>query len=404
MECRIERRSKLFKSSRVLITLAILASLISIGKFSHCENNGWQSPDNYIHACYTDIAPLYTERYLDKDIWPFASGDKSVEYPALMGVAMYLTALPVSDVHTYYFLNIFLLALLFIGSVYLLQRINGYGFYYALAPAVIGSLFINWDLWAIPTMLLAIYWFDRQKYDYSAIALGVSVATKFFPVLLLIPVVAIFIREGKSFLRYLFIFAATWLAINLPIAISTPTGWWHFYKFNLERGPDWGSIWNISQIFGWTTGPTNYLSLIGTLLILAFVCVFLFGLKETPTLAEVSFIVFTAALVLSKVYSPQYVLWLTALAVIAIRTRESLIMFWVWQVTELIYHVAIWQHLATLTDAKFGLSQSFYGAISLLRWAAAIAMILVLVREVSKRRFTQGKPWDFLFNTASSYP
>ena len=327
-----------------------------------------------------------------------------MEYPALMGVAMYLTALPVNDVNTYYFLNIFLLALLFIGSVYLLQRINGYGFYYALAPAVIGSLFINWDLWAIPTMLLAIYWFDRKRFDYSAIALGVSVATKFFPVLLLIPILVILLRSGKSPIRYLSIFTATWLAINLPIAITTPTGWWHFYKFNMERGPDWGSIWNIAQIFGWTTGPTNYISLLGTLTILAWVVVYLFGLREVPTLAEVSFIVFTAALILSKVYSPQYVLWLTALAVIAIKTKETLIMFWIWQIAELAYHVAIWQHLATITEAKFGLSQSFYGAISLLRWAAAIAMIFALVRQLSKSRFTQGKPWDFLFNSASSYP
>ena len=381
-----------------------MASFLSFTKFSYCQENGWQSPGNYIHACYTDIAPLYTERYLDRDIWPFASGDKSVEYPALMGVAMYLTALPVNDVNTYYFLNIFLLALLFIGSVYLLQRINGYGFYYALAPAVIGSLFINWDLWAIPTMLLAIYWFDRKRFDYSAIALGVSVATKFFPVLLLIPILVILLRSGKSPIRYLSIFTATWLAINLPIAITTPTGWWHFYKFNMERGPDWGSIWNIAQIFGWTTGPTNYISLLGTLTILAWVVVYLFGLREVPTLAEVSFIVFTAALILSKVYSPQYVLWLTALAVIAIKTKETLIMFWIWQIAELAYHVAIWQHLATITDAKFGLSQSFYGAISLLRWAAAIAMIFALVRQLSKSRFTQGKPWDFLFNSASSYP
>lgn len=321
-----------------------------------------------------------------------------------MGVAMYLTALPVNGVHGYYFFNIFLLSLLFIASVYLLQRINPYGFYYALAPAVIGSLFINWDLWAIPTMLLAIYWFDRKKYDYSAIALGVSVATKFFPVLLLIPILVIFLRSGVRPLRYLIFFAATWAAINLPIAITTPTGWWHFYKFNLERGPDWGSIWNIGQIFGWTTGPTNYISLLGTLAILAWVCVYLFGLRETPTLAEVSFIVFTAALILSKVYSPQYVLWLTALAVIAIKTKETLIMFWVWQFAELLYHVAIWQHLATLTDAKFGLSQSFYGGISLLRWIAAIAMVFALARQVSKARFTQGKPWDFLFNSASSYP
>ena len=381
-----------------------MASLISFGKFSHCQKADWKSPDNYIHACYTDIAPLYTARYLDKDIWPYASGEKSVEYPVLMGVAMYLTALPVSDVHSYYFLSIFLLALLFIASVWILQKINPYGFYYALAPAVVGSLFINWDLWAIPTMLLAIYWFDRERYDYSAIALGFSVATKFFPVLLLIPILVIFLRKGLSPIRYLAFFAVTWLAINLPIAISTPNGWWHFYKFNLERGPDWGSIWNIAQIFGWTTGPTNYLSSLGTLAVLAWICAFLFNLQQTPKLAEVSFIVFAAALILSKVYSPQYVLWLAALAVIALSTKESLIMFWIWQAAELAYHVAIWQHLATLSEAKFGLSQSFYGGISLIRWIAAIAMIFTLINQLGRRGFTQGKPWDFLFNSASRYP
>lgn len=378
--------------------------MLSFLKFSHCEKRDWQSPDNYIHACYTDIAPLYTERGLDRDIWAFASGDQSVEYPVLMGVVMYLTALPLNDVHDYYFLNIFLLALLFIFSVFIAQRINVYGFYYALAPAVIGSLFINWDLWAIPTMLLSIYWFDRKKYDYSAIALGISVATKFFPVLLLIPIAVIFLRNGRVPIRYFAIFTGTWLAINLPVAITTPTGWWHFYKFNMERGPDWGSIWNALQIFGFTSGNTNFLSLLGTLAILSWVLVYLFGLKSTPLLAEISFIVFASALILGKVYSPQYVLWLAALAVIAIKTKETLVMFWIWQVAELAYHVAIWQYLATLSEAHFGLSQSFYGAISLIRLAASVAMIYSLARQLSKARSTQGKPWDFLFETASTYP
>lgn len=378
--------------------------MLSFLKFSHCEKRDWQSPDNYIHACYTDIAPLYTERGLDRDIWAFASGDQSVEYPVLMGVVMYLTALPLNDVHDYYFLNIFLLTLLFIFSVFIAQRINVYGFYYALAPAVIGSLFINWDLWAIPTMLLSIYWFDRKKYDYSAIALGISVATKFFPVLLLIPIAVIFLRNGRVPIRYFAIFTGTWLAINLPVAITTPTGWWHFYKFNMERGPDWGSIWNALQIFGFTSGNTNFLSLLGTLAILSWVLVYLFGLKSTPLLAEISFIVFASALILGKVYSPQYVLWLAALAVIAIKTKETLVMFWIWQVAELAYHVAIWQYLATLSEAHFGLSQSFYGAISLIRLAASVAMIYSLARQLSKARSTQGKPWDFLFETASTYP
>ena len=321
-----------------------------------------------------------------------------------MGIAMYLTALPMRDIHDYYFLNIFLLALLFIFTVFVAQRINGYGFYYALAPAVIGSLFINWDLWAIPTMLLAIYWFDRSKYDYSAIALGISVATKFFPVLLLIPILVIAARAGRSPIRYLSIFTGTWLAVNLPVAITTPTGWWHFYKFNMERGPDWGSIWNSLQIFGFTSGNTNFLALLGTLAILSWVVVYLFGLKSTPQLSEISFIVFASALILGKVYSPQYVLWLTALAVVAIKSKQTLITFWIWQVAELIYHIAIWQHLATVSEAHFGLSQSFYGAISLIRLAASIGMIYSLAQQLKKVRSTQGKPWDFLFESASTYP
>ena len=321
-----------------------------------------------------------------------------------MGVAMYLTALPMRDIHDYYFLNIFLLALLFIFTVFVAHRINGYGFYYALAPAVIGSLFINWDLWAIPTMLLAIYWFDRTKYDYSAIALGISVATKFFPVLLLIPILVIAARAGRSPIRYLSIFTGTWLAVNLPVALTTPTGWWHFYKFNMERGPDWGSIWNSLQIFGFTSGNTNFLALLGTLAILSWVVVYLFGLKTTPQLSEISFIVFASALILGKVYSPQYVLWLTALAVIAIKSKQTLITFWIWQVAELIYHIAIWQHLATISQAHFGLSQSFYGAISLIRLTASIGMIYSLAQQLKRVRSTQGKPWDFLFESASTYP
>ena len=388
----------------MLLILAILAAALSFAKFSHCQKSDWRSPDNYIHACYTDIAPLYFGRALDKDTWAFASGDQSVEYPVLMGVAMYLTALPVNNVQDYYFLNIFLLALLFIASVFVLQRIGGYGFYFALAPAVLGSLYINWDLWAIPTMLLAIYWFDRKRFDYSAIALGISVATKFFPVLLLIPIIIIFIKSEKSPIRYLSYFAGTWLVINLPVAVTTPTGWWHFYKFNMERGPDWGSIWNIAQIFGGGYGSANFLSLIGTLAIFAWIILFLFGLREAPRLAEVAFIVFAAALILSKVYSPQYVIWLTALAVIALNSRGMLILFWVWQVAELAYHIAIWQHLALISNAKFGLNQSFYGAISLIRWCAAIAMIYGLVQQVKQAQSTQGKSRNFLFDSASSYP
>lgn len=321
-----------------------------------------------------------------------------------MGVAMYLTALPVNNVNDYYFLNIFLLVLLFIATVFIAQRINGYGFYYALAPAVIGSLFINWDLWAIPTMMLAIYWFDRKKYDYSAVALAISVATKFFPVFLLIPILVILLRSEKNPLRYLFLFSFTWGAINLPFALTTPTGWWHFYKFNMERGADWGSIYNIAQILGIQTGNISFISGISTLVMATGIITYLFSLRVTPTLAESAFLTFAGLMIFNKVYSPQYVLWLTALAVIAIKSKQTLITFWVWQAAELIYHVAIWQHLALISNAHFGLAQNFYALFSLLRVIAMIGMAISLRNQLNRARFTQGRPWDFLFESASSYP
>ena len=77
------------------------------------------------------------------------------------------------------------------------------------------------------------------------------------------------------------------------------------------------------------------------------------------------------------------------------------------EIGELIYHIAIWQHLALLSNAHFGLSGAFYGAITLLRLAAQIGMIYSLAHQVKRAKSagnTQGKPWDFLFETASSYP
>jgi len=58
--------------ARVIIALALFASLISFVKFSQCESSGWATPDQYIHACYSDIPALYGERGLSKGDWAYA--------------------------------------------------------------------------------------------------------------------------------------------------------------------------------------------------------------------------------------------------------------------------------------------------------------------------------------------
>jgi uncharacterized membrane protein len=392
---------------RILIALAIGASLLSFAKFSHCENTGWATPDQYIHACYSDIPALFGSRGLDKNEWPFASNDNSVEYPVVTAMAMYATSFVANSPASYFNVNIFFLILLFIATVVVVRKIRPeFAYLVPVAPAMIASLYINWDLWAIATMMLAIYWFDRKKYLYSALIMGLSISTKFLPVFLLIPIAFILWRDDKvkELIKYVGVVAATWIAINLPFAITTPTGWWRFYKLNLERGPDWGSFWLALQQLGISLTNLNYLSVLLLLIALTSVAIMLFELKYTPTLASVAFIVLASVMVASKVYSPQYVLWLTPLAAIALTNKKDLHAFWLWQATEVIYHVAIWQHIASVTGAKFGLAATPYAILTLVRIAGTIYLMAVLARRALQARNTHSRLLDLLFEAGKPYP
>jgi hypothetical protein len=392
---------------KALIALAILAALLSVAKFSHCANTGWATPDQYVHACYSDLPALFEARGLSTNQWPFASDDNSVEYPVITAMVMYLTSFAANSPVSYFNINIFFLILLFIATVVLVRKIRPeFAYLVPVAPAMIASLFINWDLWAIASMMLAIYWFDRKQFTNSALLMGVSISTKFLPIFLLIPIVFIFWRENKikEAIKYVAITFGIWLAINLPFAVTTPTGWWRFYQLNLDRGPDWGSFWLALQQLGINLTNLNYLSILLLLIALTSISILLFEIKYTPTLASVSFFVLASVMLASKVYSPQYVLWLTPLAVIALTNKKDLHAFWLWQATELIYHIAIWQHLAQVTDAKFGLGPTPFAILTLVRIGGTIYLMAVLARRALQARNTHSKLLDLLFEGSKAYP
>jgi uncharacterized membrane protein len=372
---------------RTLIVLAIFASLLSFAKFSPCQNSGWATPDQYIHACYSDLPALFEARGLKDNAWPYSSNENSVEYPVITGLVMYATSFLANSPISYFNINIFFLALLLITTVIIARRIRPeFAYLIPIAPAMIASLYINWDLWAIATMMLAIYWFDQKKYLISALTLGLSISTKFLPIFLLLPIIFILWREKglRQVIKYVATVALTWLVINLPFALTTPVGWWRFYKVNLERGPDWGSIWLALQELGLNLTNLNYLSILLLLIGIASVTVLLFELRYIPTLASVAFLILAAVMIASKVYSPQYVLWLTPLAVIALTNKKDLHAFWLWQATEVIYHLAIWQHLALVSDAKFGLPATAYAVATLIRIGGTIYLMAVLARRALK--------------------
>jgi uncharacterized membrane protein len=392
-------------TSRVVIALALLASLLSFAKFNYCAETGWKTPDQYVHACYSDIPALYGERGLDKGAWAYSNGESSVEYPVVQGAIMWATAklLP-SGANNYFYGNALLLALLFIFIAFIVYRIRPeFGYLLPLAPAAIASLYINWDLWAIAAMMLAIYWFDRKQDYASAFALGIAISTKFLPIFLLIPIALIYFRREEllKFVKYSAIVVATFAAINLPVALTTFDGWWRFYSLNLNRGSDWGSLWYALSNLGLDLTHQSYLSVLLLLIAITLFSLFFLQTVDVLKLAHVALFIMVAVMAVSKVYSPQYVLWLAPLAVIALIDKRDVAIFWFWQGAEVLYHLAIWQHLASVTGAKFGLPVVAYSVITLIRIGASIALVL---RLAARHRKSGVFPSEFLLSTGESYP
>ena len=392
-------------TTRVVVLIAIAISMLSVAKFSYCEKIGWSQPGTDIHQCYTDIPALFGERGLDTGTWAYSSADNAVEYPVLQGTVMWLTAkVAHGDISTYYRFNIFLIALLFIATTLILNRLKPeLSYLYLAAPTTVLAIFINWDMWAIATMLLAIYWFDRKQEIASAIALAVSIATKFFPIVLLIAIVINFLKreDRKGLLRYLAISLGCYVLINLPFALTTPAGWWRFFDMNLHRQPDWGSLWLGLEIFKIHISGFNLISILAAIIPFLIASIFLLSRDKILTLAESAFFFMAVVMTFGKVYSPQYVLWLVPLAVIALVNSESALrktipVFWFWIVTEVIYQLSIWIYLAGHGSEHHLIPRTVYGLTIFIRLIGVMAIVISLARQHRAGRVLSLDRWPEL--------
>ncbi len=399
------------KTLRIALIVTLIATLLSFTKFNHCRDSGWGSPDVYVHMCYSDISALYGAREINADKWPYSSIENSVEYPVLTGVAMWATGLLIDDPNGYrpYFdLNILIITLLLFASIFILWRMKPeYVALFPIAPAVFGSLFINWDIYAVLFALVSLYFYKEEKLDLSAIFMGVAISTKFYPGVILFGIALILWNQKrlKKLLRYIVITSGTWLAINLPVATNNLDGWWRFFKLNIERSSDLGSIWYASALLKFPQPNVNNITIIFFLIALGVIGVFYFMVAQSRSdfanLATVAFLTVAAFVTISKVYSPQYILWLTPLAVLAMTKDEERRSFWVWQGTEALYHFGIWQYLASYTGAKFGISETFYAIIILIRIAGLAYFSSTLIQTALAARSTstrnaQGNLLEFL--------
>ena len=103
------------------------------------------------------------------------------------------------------------------------------------------------------------------------------------------------------------------------------------------------------------------------------------GAPATPRLAQLGFLVVAGFLLVNKVYSPQYVLWLLPLAVLARpRWRDQLI----WQAGEVVYFAAVWWYLGGYLAPGGRRRRRLLLVAIVVRMAGELYLVAIVVRDV----------------------
>ena len=382
-----------FQLISVLIS-SLCSSIFAFIKFNPCRLNDFSSASVTLNACYSDIPMFWKSRLLEVHLWPYSYLPipelseiiPPIEYPVIVGTIIWLLSFitpqqGIADVNYFDVNSIFLVLLFTATNFYLFKLIKNKVFFFLFAPAVFFSLFINWDMWAVLPTIMAIYYFDRKQYKASGVLLAIATAAKFYPIVLLLPIVCILFKRDRAKLgQYLLVFLGFYSLINLPYVLSDFAGWKYFFEFSFDRGIGYGSIWEATGLLGLSITNLNLFYTLTTIVVFALVTIYYLKFADLENLYSIAFFSVFAFTVFSKVYSPQYVLWLTPLAVLALRNQRQINFYFIWQTFELIYHFAIWRYIywLGLGGKMEGLAPEQYSIISLLRMFSLILFTLSL--------------------------
>lgn len=395
---RVERAGVWFNPQPWVLLAGTVSYLVLMLRQIPCQLGG----SVYRSMCYSDIGPLFYARGLSEGKVPFISAD--VEYPVLTGALMDLSRritlalggqtgpdLPNSAIAHAAALFVGVNAVLLFGFFLLvlwahLRMSRPWdAMMIAIAPAVMTTGLINWDFMVLAFTALGLLAWARKKPVWAGVWLGLGIAAKLYPLLLFVILAVLCFRSArlKSFWLAAAGAAGSWLAVNLPIYLISPSGWLYFWTFNVDRGADLGSIWYVLSLAG---SPVTDVSSAQTVLMVigtALICLLLLLAPRRPRLAHGLLLLMVWFLVINKVYSPQYVLWLLPLVVLARpRWRDWLI----WSVAELVYFGAIWAHLdGSLASGSGG--QGLYMASVLVRIAAQLWLAGMVIRDLYQPEF-----------------
>ena len=407
---------------RVVLALTAICFALAMVQKAPCYQAQWtNSQTRYSEMCYSDLPYLYVGRGFAELEWPYSNAIdvrdryEVMEYP--VGISYYafgaawLThllsgspnllprgamsqgqlyadhdvlreSLMFTPVNVLGFGVAALVAAWFLTGVH--RRRPWDAALFAVSPVLVFEGLINWDLLAVACVAGALWAQSRDRPGWTGFAIGLGTALKLYPLFLLGGLLVIWGRERRW--RDLAVAtgsaAATWLVVNAPAFLSGVHEWKVFWTFNAHRTADLGSVWLIAQQMTNVSASAHTINVVSWVffgLWCAAVAAIGFLAPQSPRPAQLGFLIVVGFLLVNKVYSPQYALWLLPLAVMARpRLRDQLI----WQVGEIYYFASVWWYLGTYLNPGGGGDAGFYWLAVAIRVAAQLYLVVIVVRDV----------------------
>jgi hypothetical protein len=265
---------------------------------------------------YSDILALHEDRGARRHPLPYI--EDKIEYPVVLGVAMWLPSVLAPDRSGYFALSFALLAACALGTLWFIAALPGTGpWAWAASPALLVYGALNWDLFGILPLAAGLWLWASGRQRPAVAILSLAVWTKFFPVLVLAVILLISLRGPlRRTLELGGIFLAVTLALNLPFVLWGWPRWAWFFEYNAIREIE-PSLYLLSgahpRTSVWAANAISAIAVAAAVLVLAVV--------ELRTrrldLMRAACALVCVFLIVNKVYSPQYWLWVVALVALA---------------------------------------------------------------------------------------